>query len=168
MFPKTPTLSVSTALGALLLLAGLDAAAQTSIPPKTNWVVGSDELIRIALTNNLSILMSEIQPQIDELGLKGLYGAYEPNLTANMTHTYNSSPGGFYQQPGAGLLFYPSETAQANYYTPGLTGVAPWGLSYNFTGPLSEQNVSGAPDSYESSPNVSLTQPLLKNFWINS
>jgi hypothetical protein len=44
----------------------LDAAAQTPMPPKTNWVVGSDELIRIALTNNLSILISQIQPQIDQ------------------------------------------------------------------------------------------------------
>jgi outer membrane protein TolC len=167
MFLKTPILAVA-ALGAFLLLPGLDAAAQTSMPPKTNWVVSSDELIRIALTNNLSILMSEIQPQIDQFGLKGLYGTYEPNLTANVTHSYNLSPGGFYQQPGAGLIYYPAETAQANYYTPGLTGVAPWGLSYNFTGPLSEQNVSGSPDLYESSPSVSLTQPLLKNFWINS
>jgi outer membrane protein len=165
MLPKTSTLAVSAALGAFLLLAGWDAAAQLSMPPKTNWVVNSDELIRIALTNNLSILLSEIQPQIDQFSLNGLYGAYEPTVTANATHSYDSFPGGIYTQAG---LVYPPTTEQINSYTPGLSGISPWGLSYTLTGPLAEENVAGAPDLYNSSPQVQLSQPLLKNFWIDN
>jgi outer membrane protein len=149
----------------LLLLRGSDAPAQTPTPPKTNWVVGSDELIRIALTNNLSIRLSQIQPQIDQFALNGLYGAYEPSLTVNATHSFDKFPSGYFSQAG---LFYPATTEQINSYTPGLSGFAPWGLSYSVTGPLSEQNVSGSPDLYNSDPNVTLSQPLLKNFWIDN
>jgi outer membrane protein TolC len=165
MTQKTSSFTVAAALGAFLLLPGWDAAGQTSMPPKTNWVVGSDELIRIALTNNLSILISQIQPQMDQFSLDGLYGAYEPSLTLDALHTYNSTPGGVYPQLD---FHYPPSTTQNNAYTPGLTGATPWGLSYNFAGPLSEQNVSRQPDQYNASPSVSLTQPLLKNFWIDN
>jgi outer membrane protein len=165
MFPKTPSLAVSAALGALLLLPGLDAAAQTFVAPTTNWVVGCDELIRIALTNNLSILISEIQPQMDQFALNGLYGAYEPSATVNATHSYDSFPGGVYTQFGLG---YGATTEQINSYTPGLSGATPWGLSYNFTGPFQEENEAGAPDLYNSSPGIQLSQPLLKNLWIDN
>jgi len=165
MFPKTTSLVVSAALGAFALAPGSDAAAQTLIPPKTNWVVSSDELIRIALTNNLSILMSEIQPQIDQFAVNGLYGAYEPSLSLSTTHQYNSSIGGYTNQSG---VFVSSVVSQINTYTPGLSGITPWGLSYNFTGPLTENNQVSQPDIYYSTPGVQLSQPLLKNFWIDN
>ena len=76
MLPKNSSLARSAALAACLLLHGSHATAQTATPPRKDWVVGSDELIRIALTNNLSILLSQVQVRIDEFGLSGLYGAY--------------------------------------------------------------------------------------------
>jgi outer membrane protein TolC len=165
MIPKNLSLLASSLLAALFLLRGTDAGAQTYLPRQTNWVVSSDELIRIALTNNLSILISQIQPDIDQYGLNGLYGAYQPNFTFSAIHSYDSFPPGIFTQAG---LTYPATTEQLNAYTPGLSGLAPWGLSYNFTGPLSEQNVAGAPDLYNSTPGVSLTQPLLKNLWTDN
>jgi outer membrane protein TolC len=164
MNPKTTIVAVSAALGALMLLPGSNAAAQTPMPPKTNWVVGSDELIRIALTNNLSILISQIQPEIDQYGLNGIYGAYEPNLQATVTHTYNSFPSGI----STNGVPNPATTEQINSYTPVLSGFTPWGLSYTASGPFSEQNEQGNPDLYYSSPNVTLSQPLLKNLWTDN
>src|SRR5580692_9777015 len=165
MNPKIKALALAASMGALLLWQGFGAAAQTPTATKTDWVVGSDELIRISLTNNLSILLSQIQPEIDQFSLNGLYGAYQPNLTFSATHSYDKFPSGYFSSAG---LFYPATTEQINSYTPGLSGLAPWGLSYNFTGPLSEQNVSGSPDLYNSGPNVSLTQPILKNSWVDN
>jgi outer membrane protein TolC len=165
MFPQNPSLAVSAALGAFLLLPGLEAAGQTTMPPNTNWVVGSDELIRIALTNNVNIRISQIQPQMDQLSLDGLYGAYQPSLTLNATHQYNSSPGGYINQSG---VYYANTVNQINSYSPGLAGLAPWGLSYNITSPLQEINQVGQPDLYNSSPGIQLSQPLLKNFWIDT
>jgi outer membrane protein TolC len=165
MLTKTPFRALSAAMGALVFLHGPEAVAQTATPAKKDWVVSGDELIRIALTNNLDIRISRLQPQIDEYGLNGLYGAYEPSATLNATHNYDSFPPGVFTQAG---LPYPGTTEQINSYTPGVSGFAPWGLSYNFSGPFSEQNVSGAPDLYSSSPGVTLSQPLLKNFWIDN
>ncbi|HEY3863115.1 MAG TPA: TolC family protein [Verrucomicrobiae bacterium] len=160
------TFAISAALAAALLAGGPDASAQnTTPPPGTNWVVSSDDLILIALSNNLSIRISQIQPQVDRFSLDGLYGAYQPAFTASATHTYDAFPPGIFTQAG---LVYPSTTEQINSYTPGLSGFAPWGLSYSFNGPFQEQNVSGAPDLYNSSPSVTLSQPLLKNLWIDN
>jgi outer membrane protein len=164
MILKTSSFTVSAAVGAWLLLHGSDAAAQTPEPPKTDWVVGSDELIRIALTNNLSILISQIQPKIDQFSLNGVYGAYEPSLTVNVTHQSIASPSGF----ATNGLALPATTEQINSYTPGLSGAAPWGLNYSVTGPFSELNQSGRTDIYSSSPGVSLFQPLLKNLWTDN
>jgi outer membrane protein len=167
MFPKTSSLAGLIVLEIFLFLWGFDAAAQTSAPKNTDWAVRSDELIRIALTNNLSILLSQNQVKIDQYSLSGLYGAYDPALTASANHLYDSSPGGYFSQGGL-TIPVPPLTEQVNTYTPGLSGFTPWGLSYTFTGPLSEQNVAGQPDQYESQPGVVLAQPLLKNSWIDN
>ncbi|HTA29163.1 MAG TPA: TolC family protein [Candidatus Cybelea sp.] len=164
MIPKKTTLAIFAVLSAGLLLHGTEAAAQTPLPPRTNWVVGSDELIRIALTNNLNILISQIQPEIDQYGLNGLYGAYEPNGTLNVVHAYNASPSGVASN-GVPL---PALTEQINSYTPGINGATPWGLIYNLTGPLTELNQKGLPDLYTSSPGITLDQPLLKNLWTDN
>src|SRR5580658_1348948 len=164
MIPKNLSLLASSLLAALFLLRGTEAAAQTSLPPKKIWVVSSDELIRIALTNNLNIRLSQIQPEIDQFSLNGLYGAYEPNGTLNVIHDYNSSPSGVASN-GVPL---PALTEQINSYTPGINGATPWGLNYSLTGPLTELNQRGLPDLYTSSPGITLDQPLLKNLWTDN
>ncbi|HUD46757.1 MAG TPA: TolC family protein [Candidatus Baltobacteraceae bacterium] len=162
---KTSLLAASAAFGAMLMIHGSETFGQSTKPPKKDWVVNAEELTRIALTNNLDIRISEIQPKLDQFYVNGLYGAYEPTLTMNASHSYDSFPSGVFTQAG---LVYPATTEQINSYGPGLSGFAPWGLNYSFTGPLSEQNVSGAPDLYSSQPGVTLSQPLLKNLWIDN
>ncbi|MGH7952009.1 MAG: TolC family protein, partial [Limisphaerales bacterium] len=63
----------------------------------------------------------------------------------------------------------PSRIADANNFNSGISGSLPWGLQYNFSGNISEQyGLSTLPfDNSQGSIGVSLTQPLLKNFWIN-
>jgi outer membrane protein TolC len=84
-------------------------------------------------------------------------------------HNYDDLPGGYFVQSGA--LPYPPTIENVDSYTPALTGVLPTGLNYSFTGPLERQNFSEFGEGlteYESSPGVTLTQPLLKNMWIDS
>jgi hypothetical protein len=76
---------------------------------------------RIALDQQLSILISQIQPQDGPVFADGLYGAYQPSLTFNATHSYNSFPAGFFNEGG----FFPATTEQINSYTPGLSGPPP-------------------------------------------
>jgi outer membrane protein len=164
MIPQNLSLLASSLLAASFLLRGTEAVAQTPMPVRTNWVVGSDELIRIALIHNLNIRLSEIQPEIDQYALNGLYGAYEPNATLNVVHDYNSSPSGVASN-GVPL---PALTEQINSYTPGINGATPWGLTYSLTGPLTELNQKYLPDLYTSSPGITLFQPLLKNLWTDN
>jgi outer membrane protein len=165
MFSKPRSRAVSAAIAAVLFFHGWNAVSQTGPAAKTDWVVSGDQLIRIALTNNLDIRISQLQPLIDQYGLNGLYGAFEPSFTMNATHNFDAFPPGIFTQTGTG---FGAATEQINSYSPGLAGTAPWGLAYNFTGPFAEQNISGEPDLYSSSPGVTLSQPLLKNLWIDN
>lgn len=119
----------------------------------------------MGLTNNLDIRINLINPRIDQYTLNGLYGAYEPSFTSSVTHTYDAFPSGYYSQAG---LRYPATIEQINTYDPAFAGILPSGLSYSVTGPLSEQNVNGAPDLYTSNPQINVTQPLLRNMWIDN
>jgi outer membrane protein TolC len=160
-----------TALAAAALLCGM-AAPQTGAQPlstETNRILTIDEVVRMALTNNLDILITEINPVIDQYSLNALYGGYEPAFSMSAVHNYDDTPGGFFAETGA--LAYPPTIENIDSYQAGLQGTLPTGLTYNFTGPLSRQNFSEFGEGlteYESSPQVTLTQPLLKNFWIDS
>ncbi len=165
MIPKLTTIFSATFLWACLAFGATGASAQSYAPPSTNWVVDADELIRIALTNNLNIMLSRLQPDIDQYNLQGLYGAYEPSLNLNVTHNYNAFPSGVFTQTGQA---FPGGSDQINSYTPAFAGASPLGTTYNLSGPFQEQNFAGAPDIYNASPSIQLTQPLLKNFWLNN
>src|ERR1700678_950554 len=123
MFPKTSSLTRCATLVALLLSHGARATAQTALVPSKDWVVGSDELIRIALTNNLNILISQIQPQLDEYSISGLYGAYQPSFTLKTPNAYNLLPAGFFNEGGLPIPAQ-STTEKINSYTAGLSGAA--------------------------------------------
>jgi outer membrane protein TolC len=158
------------ALAALLLLCGLGAPqahAQPLIVEKTR-VLTIEEVVQMSLTNNLDILISRLNPVIDQFAVNGLYGAYEPSFSMSAVHSYDALPGGIFATDGTP---YGSSTEKIESYTPGLSGVLPTGLTYNFTGPLSRQDVSedgGRLIDFTSSPGVTLSQPLLKNMWIDN
>jgi outer membrane protein len=151
-----------------MLLFAAEAQAQP-ISMEKNRLLTIQDVVVMALTNNLDVLISEITPEIDQFTVNGLYGAYEPAFSMSAIHNYDDLPGGYFVQSGA--LPYPPTIENVDSYTPALTGVLPTGLNYSFTGPLERQNFSEFGEGlteYESSPGVTLTQPLLKNMWIDS
>lgn len=157
-----------TALIALLCCLGAPAAKAQPLPADKTRILTTEEVVQMALTNNLDILISRINPQIDQFAVNGLYGVYEPNLSMSAVHSYNDLPGGFFSQTGQG---FGSSLEKIDSYTPGLAGVLPSGLSYNFTGPISRQDFTenGVESvDYSSGPGVTLDQPLLKNLWIDN
>ncbi len=166
MAPNSLPKPILAALCAFCLVQPGNAADQPAVPPgKKTWVLSIDDAMQMALTNNLDIRIGRINPQIDQYALNGFAGAYQPAFTYSMSHSYNSFPSGYFSQIG---LRYPGTIEQINSYTPGLSGLLPSGLTYNLTGPLSEQNAKGSPDLYSSDPGITLSQPLLKNFWIDN
>jgi outer membrane protein TolC len=161
-------LKMPAALAALLCFLGAAGVGAQPLSAEKTRILTIEEVVQMALTNNLDILISQFNPVIDQFAVNGLYGAYEPSFSMNAQHNYDSIPGGFFTETGQG---YGATVEKIDSYTPGLAGMLPTGLSYDFTAPLSRQNVTefgeGLVD-YQSGPGVTLTQPLLKNLWIDS
>jgi len=158
--------SLYTLIVSLSVLCRVSVEA-APLPEKTR-MVSVEDAVQMALTNNLDILITRLTPQIDQFAINGLYGAYEPAFSMTAQHEYDSLPGGVFAAAG---LSYPPTLEKFGSYTPGLTGQLPTGTTYNFTGPITHENISeygGQRQDWTSSPGVTLAQPVLKNFWINA
>ncbi len=83
------------------------------------------------------------------------------------THNYNVSPGGFqFHIPPTRSR---PRITDGNSFNSGISGgLLPWGLQYSFSGGLSENYGNRPSDNSSANVGVTLTQPLLKNFWIDS
>jgi outer membrane protein TolC len=155
-----------------LLLPGADASTADAletqgIQGKTRVLTIADA-IQLALTNNLNIRISAINPMVDQFTLNGLYSAYDPAFNFSAVRNSNISPGGgsLADTP----ITIPSSTATIESYSAGISGALPTGLTYSLTGPLQWQQFNSASGSYSvyaSAPGIALQQSLLKNAWFN-
>jgi len=162
-------------LGVVLLYALLvvTAAAQTNPSLEaTNTVpngrkMSLQDCIAEALKHNLDVQIQRYNPAIDLFELRASYGtAYDPVLNASGTYNFNVQPGGFFD--GIPL---PPETVKIDTFNAGIGGELPLtGLQYDFSGNIYQEHIleSGitTPNSI-GSIGVKLTQPLLKNMWID-
>jgi outer membrane protein len=169
MTPKNKTAAPFTQWFALAFLYTclfvFPAAAQTipmTVETGTPRLLSVNDVIQMALTNNLDILITQYTPIEDQFTLEGLHSAYDPVFSFGLSRAFNTSPGQFYQ----GTNYYPPYTTADNSYTPSLSGNMPFGLNYTLTTPLTQQ--TGPFTQYNASPSIQLTQPLLKNFWTDN
>jgi len=155
----------------------LAAVAQTNPSLEaTNVVAGGrsmslQDCIQEALKHNLDVQIQRYNPEISLYTLRASYGGYDPTFSFSGTHKFNVQPGG--------LLYgipLPSETTKDDIFSPDLSGELPWtGLTYDFSGSIDQNytlgfNTNDAPIRTENntgSVGVKLTQPLLKNLWID-
>jgi len=164
-FGKMKSFSVSL----FIFLAAFTAAAQTGTNTVATRAMSLQDCIQQALQQNFDVQIERYQPQISLYNLRAAYGGYDPGFSISGQHNYDVTPGRFNSvingQP-------PPAISDANSFDSGLTGTLPLsGLQYTFSGNISEQyGASGAGlfDSSFGSIGVTLTQPLLKNFWIDS
>jgi outer membrane protein TolC len=153
-----------------LILAGASVAAlaQTNTPGVQKMSL--DDCIQSALEKNLDMRIARYNPPLSLTDLQAAYAGYNPNFSFVGQHGFNQSGGGF--NPAIGTV--PSTTAQQNSFNTALGGLTPWGLNYNLSGNLQEafgqgaQGAATAPfDNVSGGTSISLSQPLLKNFWID-
>ncbi len=158
-----------TLLAAGLAAAVFTAGAQTNSPPAKS--LSLDDCIQSALTHNFDVQYERYAPQISQFNLYAAYAAgYDPTFTLSGDHTYSKT----------GNDAVPPNVQVDNSLTSGIKGnTTPWGMSYNLSGNLHQsygQNYnftsSGLAltnsDSYNGSAGLSVIQPLLKNFWVDS
>jgi outer membrane protein len=127
------------------------------------------EAIQAALQRNFDIQIQRLSPFISEYNLNASYGVYEPSLDLSGSHSVYTSPGGFDQFGVA----RPSTTRRSDDFgaTLGPSGYLPSGLTYSVDANVNHSEFSnGATSSeqYNSGWAVTMRQPLLRDFWIDS
>ena len=138
--------------------------------PSTRQMSLSD-CLRMALEQNLDIRIGRSTPQIDHLRLDGSYGYYDPVLASRAQQSYSARPGKL--DPNVGAI--PGSQTWNEDFTLGLSGQLPTGARYELSSHLNrlsgETIVNGTnvslPFQYSPDTAITVTQPLLKNFWID-
>jgi outer membrane protein len=142
----------------LFLAAELAARAQT-----TNNVreMTLQDCFTEALKHNFDVQVERYAPEISLYDLHAAYAGYDPQFTLSGGHTYNQS----------GLDGFPSLTTKGDNYKSGLSGELPWGMTYDLSGDIGKSYGSYLGTNFNrgasGSAGVTVTQPLLKNFWIH-
>ncbi len=151
----------------LLTLAGASMAALAQ--PKATEVrkISLEECIQGALNRNFDLQIARYNPPMALADLRAAYAGWDPNLSLSGNHNFSLSGGGFNATTVTNLT--PPSISDRNSFNSALGGLTPWGLSYSLQGGVSETyGRSGSPfDSSSGQALVTLTQPLLKNFWID-
>jgi outer membrane protein len=145
------------------------AAAQTGTNTAATRPMSLPDCIQQALQQNFDVQIQRYNPQISLYNLRAAYGGYDPAFNILGQHNYSVSPSRF---SSFATNQTPPTISDANTFNSGLTGTLPLsGLQYTFSGNIAEQygNQGGSPfDSSDGSIGVTLQQPLLKDFWIDS
>jgi outer membrane protein TolC len=145
------------------------AVAQSGTNAPAGGAMSLKDCIQAALSHNFDVQVQRYNPQIALYNLDAAYSGYDPTFSASGQHSYNVSPGSYNSSIG---LNTPSSVSDANSFSSGISGgLLPWGLTYGLSGNVSETYGShpGGPfDSSGGNIGITLSQPLLKNFLIDS
>jgi outer membrane protein TolC len=134
------------------------------------------EAIQSALQKNLGLRISRLDLEIARTRLFGSSGYYDTrfDLTADYSLATSEDTINF----NAGTTVLPGERT-AHRLTSGFVGALPWGMRYDIGADLSYLRRMGSQrgtnnsvlnfdfDSYNVDTGISITQPLLRNFWID-
>ena len=156
----------------LLVLAGMSmtALAQTYVPVETTAPAVKEmslmDCIQSALNNNLDLQVARYTLPQAQLALEAAYAGYDPQFSISGRHNFSLSQGNFSTVTATNT---PSSVVNGNNFSTSLGGLLPWGLNYTLSGNVGESYGQQLRpfDSSSGSASVNLTQPLLKNFWID-
>ena len=146
---------------------GTNAAAAPTGTNATTREMSLEDCIQEALQHNLDVQIERTVPQISLYNLRADYGGYDPTFNISGQHNYEASGSTF--QNG---FFTPGFISNENSFKSDMGGTLPMGLQYDFSGNVNQQSFAENPgtstESSAGSIQVQLTQPLLKNFWIDT
>jgi outer membrane protein TolC len=128
----------------------------------------------MALEHNLEIRIERHNPEILRLTLEGSYGAYDPLFNSAGGHSFNRQEGGRVDAEGRPVI--ESTDTETDFMNSSLGGILPFGTTYQFNMRLNRTTttrVTGATETFSgnvgvgSSGGLTLSQPLLRDFWID-
>ena len=133
------------------------------------------DCIQQCLEHNLELRIERYNPELALFNLRAGYGAYDPVFRSSAQHDYSKAGETLLE----GTFTLPGRELDVNTFSSGLSGQLPWGTLYNLSltardtdgtryglGPGT--NIVGFSFSDSSgSVDISVTQPLLRDFWYN-
>jgi outer membrane protein TolC len=135
---------------------------------ETNRPVALEDCFQIALEHNLQLKIERLNPEIAHYNLSLSYAPYDPQFSIGGQHNYALTPGGY----DANKNPYAASTSDSDEFRASLRGMLPTGFSYDLSASAREEWGTRASSPFEvTSGNLglmSMSQPLLKNFWIDS
>jgi len=142
------------------------AAQSNSVPIRS---LSLDECIQTALEQNLDVQIERYNPRLSLYNLNAAYAGYDPVFSVSGQHDYSLSGGG--RDPATQLISPPSISDVDSFRSSISGGLLPWGTRYDVSGNIAE-NYGTAPsgpfDNTRGAVSTTLSQPLLKNFWIDA
>jgi outer membrane protein len=155
---------------ALIIATVLSSArGQTNSAPARP--ISLEECIELALKENLDLQIERINPLLSAADIEIARAGYDPNFTISGQRNFSVTGGGL----DANARIIPSSRTDVDSFNSGFTGVGPFGLNYNLSGRVAESAgtrndlLGSIPfDSSSGSVGISLSQPLLRNFWTDA
>jgi outer membrane protein len=136
-------------------------AAQTNADVSPVRAMSLQECIQESLTHNLDVQIVRYNPQISLYNLDAAYGGYDPVLAFSAVHSRNES----------GVEGASATTSDSDTFNSSLNGGTPWGMTYGLSGNAADNHNVSVPTNFfagsSGSVQLGVTQPLLKNFWID-
>lgn len=149
------------------------AAPAAFQPPATgSRALSLQECLELALQHNLDVQIERVNPEIERYNLSLVYAGYDPGFTLQYTHRDSTDPGTY--DPNIRQIV-PGSESESDTFSAGLSGLLPSGADYNIgltslTDSYGTRFPALLPVPFESSQGslrFGLTQPLLKDLWID-
>lgn len=155
----------------LLAAAAVSAVPFFSTAEISQKPVSLEDCIQLALKHNFDIKLQRFGPRLTDLDLSSAYAPYDPTFFTSAGQRFGRSES--LSVPSA-TFNPPSNENWSDTYSTGLGGYLPTGLRYDFYGDVRRNQTTilpgGQVGSFDYSPDagINLTQPLLKNGWIDA
>jgi outer membrane protein len=148
------------------VVAPLPATAQQPTGPELQLT--ADEAVKMALENNLGVRSERLGPRIGTLNVAQARALFVPRLQSTTSTRSSTSPPDFLANAGA----TETTTSERVFTTLGVAQNLPWGggnYSLGVDGSRTKVNfISSFNPQLNSNLNFNFTQPLLRNFTIDS
>jgi len=140
-------------------------AMESSAPGETREL-SLQECIDLTIKNNIELKIDRYSPEISRYNLKAAYGAYDPTAFFSGQHSHSESGATF-----LGTNIIGGTLSDRDSFNTTVTGLSPWGLQYQLFGNTSDTVQNNGFDLRRNAgaqAGITLTQPLLRNFWIDN
>jgi outer membrane protein TolC len=125
-----------------------------------------EDCIRMALARNFDVQIQRFNPQISRFNLEASRGSYDPNWTFSGTERFSKSD--VQIDPEFNVAIGGAETTTESGQST-ISGVIPTGLNYSLFSSANRRSGNRFRGSqYDSTLGIQLTQPLLRNLWIDA